>query len=103
MEKTLAYRARHVVVARPGLEIDVGGADRDLVLLAVRPVRRDRLQCDPALSGEHALTRQLALDDVGRTDEVGDEATARPVINLLRRADLLDHPTLHHDPPVGDA
>ena len=42
VEQALAHRAGHMVVAGPRLEIDIGGADGDLGLVAVRLVRRHR-------------------------------------------------------------
>ena len=35
-------------------------------------------------------------------DEVGDERVARAVVDLARRADLLDHAVAHHHDAVGD-
>src|SRR3954451_6774011 len=42
-------------------------------------------------AAEH-LPCHLAVDQVGRPDEVGDERRRRPVVDLGRRADLLDPP-----------
>ena len=36
-----------------------------------------------------------------RADELRDEAVGRPVVNLHRRADLLDRAVVHHDDAVG--
>ena len=36
-----------------------------------------------------------------RADEVGDEHRRRPVVDLLRRAELLDHAVVHHRDLVG--
>ena len=33
-------------------------------------------------------------------DEIGDEHGPRPVVDLLRGADLLDHPVVHDDDPI---
>ena len=40
-------------------------------------------------------------DQVGRADEVGDERVARQVVDLGRRADLLDQAVAHHHDAVG--
>ena len=42
----------------------------------------------------------LDLEDVQRADEGGDEARFRPVVDLERRAELLDPALAHHDDPV---
>ena len=58
------------------------------------------------------LTRRLrrALPQAGvdgqeihrrRADEVGDEHGGRPVVDLLRRGELLDHAAIHHRDLVG--
>ena len=44
----------------------------------------------------------LALQDVQRADEGGDEARLRPVVDLERRADLLRPAAVHHHDAVGD-
>src|SRR5271166_3895790 len=36
-----------------------------------------------------------------RADEIGDEHAVRPVVDLLRRGDLLDDPLVHDQDPVG--
>ena len=36
-----------------------------------------------------------------RADEPRDEAAGRPVVDCHRRVDLLRHPRIHHDQPVG--
>ena len=36
-----------------------------------------------------------------RADEARDEQISRPVVELERRADLLNQPVMHHDDPVG--
>src|SRR6202050_315433 len=36
-----------------------------------------------------------------RADEVGDEHRGRPVVDFLRRADLLDQAGVHHGDPIG--
>src|SRR6266536_5301956 len=41
-------------------------------------------------------------NEIGRADEIGDEGIARQVIDLGRRADLLDDAVAHHDDAVGD-
>ena len=43
-----------------------------------------------------------APDQVGRPHEVRDERVARPIVDLGRRAYLLDGAIAHHDDPVGD-
>ena len=43
-----------------------------------------------------------AADEIGRADEIGDEGIAGQIIDLGRRADLLDDAVAHHDDPVGD-
>jgi hypothetical protein len=37
----------------------------------------------------------------GAADEARDEGVAGPVVELLRRADLLDDAVVHHHDPVG--
>ena len=39
--------------------------------------------------------------DVGDADEVGDEARARPLVDLVRRADLRDAALVHDGEPAG--
>ena len=42
-----------------------------------------------------------ALDDIARADEAGDEFRARPVVDVLGRAGLLDPAAVHHRDEVG--
>ena len=42
-----------------------------------------------------------SVEEVGRADEVGDEAGRRPVVELLRGAELLDPTAVHHRDPVA--
>ncbi len=44
---------------------------------------------------------RLALEDVARPDEAGDELRARPRVDFLRRAQLLDPPAVHHRDEIG--
>src|SRR4051812_30216860 len=59
-----------------------------------------RAEADRALGPEEAQGR-IALHDVGRPDEVGDEGIARPLVDLRRRSDLLDRPRVEDDDPVA--
>ena len=43
----------------------------------------------------------VLLDEVGLADEVGHEAARRTVVDLARRAQLLDPARVHHGHPVG--
>ena len=43
----------------------------------------------------------LAVDEVERADEGGDEAGARRIVDFARRPDLLDRALVHHDDAVG--
>jgi hypothetical protein len=47
------------------------------------------------------MAGHLAGEQVGRTDEAGDEQRARAVVDLLWRADLLDPSFVHHGDPVA--
>ncbi len=40
--------------------------------------------------------------EVDRADELGDEAIRRSVVELARRAHLLDHALVEHGQPIGD-
>ena len=44
----------------------------------------------------------LAVEDVGLADEVGDEGVGRRVVEFARRAVLRDHRIVHDDDAVGD-
>ena len=46
-------------------------------------------------------TRTAEEIHLRRADEAGDEAIGRMVVELERRADLLDAPAAQHDDPVG--
>src|SRR5277367_2535412 len=50
-----------------------------------------------------ALQLALEADEVHRrgADKVGDKHAVRPIVDLLRRGDLLDHPAVHDEDPVG--
>ena len=50
----------------------------------------------------HAVVvERLALEHVAHADEAGDELRARPVVDFLRRAGLLDLAEVHHRDQVG--
>ncbi len=61
-----------------------------------------------ALVGEDAhrlrprMGRHRAFEDVGGGDELGDEAGARPTVELRRRPDLHRLPRLHHHDTVAE-
>ena len=46
-------------------------------------------------------SRRLASNRFAHAEEVGDEARARPLVELLGSADLLDAALVHHRDPVG--
>src|SRR6266849_3227386 len=48
-----------------------------------------------------SVADHLAAEQVGVTNEIGDEARAWPVVNIGRCADLLDLAGIHHRDPVG--
>ncbi len=52
-------------------------------------------------AGQAVLVDRLALDHVAGADEAGDELRARPVVDLLRGAGLLDLAGVHHRDHVG--
>ena len=60
---------------------------------AVDPQRSRALARRPARNGQEVHRR--------RADEVGDEHRRRPVVDLLRRGELLDHAAVHHRDLVG--
>ncbi len=41
-----------------------------------------------------------AADEIGRADEIRDEGVARKIVDVARRADLLDQPVAHHHDAV---
>ena len=76
---------------------------------ALRPGRPARARgrgrrCRPRRCREPASARGLDATgvDVDRADELGDEPVRRQVVELARRADLLDHALVEHGQPVGD-
>ena len=79
-----------------------------VVLIAARCVRCDDFQAYPACRLEQQRAgclrgaANLALDEIRRSHEVGDEAAARAIVDFLGRTDLLDPAAVHHDHPVGD-
>ena len=66
------------------------------------PVARRRPHRRSACRSRPTGRAPLPCDQIGRADEVGDEAAVRTVVDVLRRADLLDPAAIHHDHPVGD-
>jgi hypothetical protein len=66
--------------------------------------RRDAHELRPHAERERAGADALALEEVhaGAADEVGDEERGRLVVDLERRADLLDQAVLHDDDAVGE-
>ena len=50
-----------------------------------------------------AAAARLAGDDLDLAEEARHPARGRPRVDLLRRADLLDHPVAHHRDRLGDA
>ncbi len=63
---------------------------------------RDRRLAEPdrPRSGHEAAAKAEEVHR-RRADEVGDEQRRRPVVDLARRAELLDHALVHHGDPVG--
>ena len=61
------------------------------------PVTRSGTPANETRSSSSALP----LHDVAHADEAGDELRARPVVDLLRRAGLLDLAGIHHADQVG--
>src|SRR5256885_3451310 len=62
----------------------------------------DRTPIDDRQEGvPPAVADHFAAEQVGVTDEIGDEARAWPVVNIGRCADLLDLAGIHHGDPVG--
>ena len=59
-----------------------------------------RAQAGGPGDAEPAL-RQRRLEHVGAADEIGDEARARPLVNCLGVADLLDSALVEHGDAVG--
>ena len=47
------------------------------------------------------LLRRGAVEHVGRSDEVGDEAVGRVLVDVARLADLFDAPVVEHREPVA--
>ena len=85
--------------AGAGLSDDeVLGTDDDVDLL----VRREIVDAIPDLVDEADFlgTRHGAVIDVGFADEVRDESVHGLVVNLFRRADLLDDAVFHDDDAV---
>src|SRR6476661_3870247 len=88
---------REVECLRPRERLD-GLIDHDVAVLA-RPHRQsgaggdlDDVAIDPQGASEKAIVR---------TDETCDERCPRLVIKLLRRADLLEPPGVHHGDAIG--
>ena len=50
---------------------------------------------------DHAVADMAAAEDVGAADKAGDEFRARPLVDFLGRADLLDPARIHHDDRIG--
>src|SRR5882757_9522473 len=73
---------------RPGLLDWTGQLDRQLPI-------------DPQDRPGAFVADHLAAEQVGVTDEIGDEARAWPVVNVGGGADLLDLAGIHHRDPVG--
>src|SRR5581483_8300862 len=48
------------------------------------------------LLGPHGDAAPVALEDVRRADEPGDELSLRALVHVLRRADLLDAAVAEH-------
>src|SRR5260221_11545571 len=77
-------------------EMDIGGAQRRRVLVAARRAGGGDAQRQPVRGVEDRAAigggarPKGAGDEIGGADEIGDEAVARPVIDVLRRTDLLD-------------
>src|SRR5262245_18450386 len=82
-------------------ELDVLGADLEHDFFA-RLERIDPaclqladLRADAVEPARPIALYDIALDEVGRADEIGNELVARPLVDLARRADLLDAPAVH--------
>src|SRR2546430_6975802 len=96
-------RLRDVVSFGPRLgELHVLGAHRedDAVAAAQIVVGQDfdlaELRAHAEMPGLGAATEDAAIQKIRRSDEVGDELAARPLVDFARRADLLDMALVHH-------
>jgi hypothetical protein len=101
-------RARGQEIADHGRHawLALGGRDADVV----RPDIGDRRAVDHALGARHLelgaahldpAAPKEAVEPVDVAEELVNERTRRMVVDLLRRAGLLDPPFVHHDDPVG--
>src|SRR6266702_6479070 len=76
--------------------------DRNRAACVGRSGKRDRQAVVDLQDGiAPAVADHLAAEQVGITDEIGDEARAWPVVNIGWCADLLDLAGIHHGDPVG--
>src|SRR5437867_1838471 len=96
-------RLPDVVSLRPRLgELHVLGTHRedDAVGAAQIVVRQDfdfaELGAHAEMPGLGAAPEDRAVQKIRRSDEVGDELAARPLVDFARRADLLDVALVHH-------
>ena len=90
----------HAPLPRLAADADLVLADRDRDLGAGR--ERAAAAGDGGAGDRHvAGIERLALEDVARPDEAGDELRARPRIDFLRRAELLDPAAVHHRDEIG--
>ena len=74
----------------------------------VQPHRCRRARCRwpasrarPGRRGSARRPAHVAVQHVDLAEEVGDERRGRPLVDLARRADLLDRAVVHHDDAVG--
>src|SRR5262249_24797100 len=92
---------------RPGPFSVAAAIERAVALVGdVEDLARDVMGRGGALGGERDLLRPqrqpaavAQREDVGNADEVGDEARAWPLVDLARRADLLDAAEIHDGEP----
>src|SRR5262249_2543233 len=102
------HRAGELIGVGGFADLDVGGAHGDLGLTAPQGARRGGPEHVSAVGhelGRTAVGQRFAdpsPDQIGGADEIGNEAIAWPIIDLLGSADLLDHAHIHHDHAVGD-
>ena len=97
------YRSRqHIfrLLRRADGNPDVVRTDRDRGVGAGVELAADAAQ-RAAGKGDAGPVLRLALDHIARADETGDEFRARPVVDILGAARLLDLAAVHHRNQVG--
>ena len=79
--------------------LDVLGAHHHVDALHLAEALVHALEPDPAKLHQKVVDHD-PVDDVALADEVGHKGVDRFVVDVLRRADLLDFAVLHHHHPV---